>query len=372
MSSRFCAQCGASLLPGARFCTACGRRATAAGRGGGGSELLGRYAPALVVGAVLILGALTIGLAARSAAPPNVPPPRTQANAPGMPADHPPLEVPRDVREAIAKLVAKAKANPEDLAAWRQLGFIQYRAGQIDRTYLADAEATYQHLLARDPKDLDALRVLGNIAYDRDQPQQAMSFYRRYLSVKPDDLAVQTDLATMLLASRQVDAAVQGYRAVLQTDPNFFEAQFNLALAYRTAGDDAQALAALRRARDIATDADSRTRVETLLAHLAGTPVPGAAAPASGDLRTDVEAVFRAHPIAGPRVDRIEWPSATSLRVVLREFPMQGMPQPVRETFVRRIRSGLSESKARHHVDDALRVEIVDAGSGAVMEVITE
>lgn len=374
MASRFCAQCGASLLPDARFCTACGSRVGGAGRGRLSAETLSRFAPVAVLGVVLALGALTVALGARSAPPPNVPPPRSQAGAPGMPPGHPAVEVPANVREAIAKLTANAKANPDDGEAWRQLGFVQYRAGQVDPAYLADAAATYEHLLQRDANDLDALRALGNIAYDRDEPQQATGFYRRYLALKPDDLGAQTDLGTMLLASHQIEAALQAYRAVLQTDPNFFQAQFNLALAYRAAGNEAEALAALRRARDIAPDADARTRTETVLAQFSTTPAAGvqAAAEKPGDLRSEVEAIFRAHPITGPRVDRFEWPAPTSLRVVLREFPMEAMPQPVRETFVKRIRSGLGESKTRHGATEALRVELVDAGSGQVMEVITE
>ncbi len=373
MASRFCTQCGASLLRDAHFCAACG-----APEGAGSSRpLLGaalsRFAPGLVLATVISLGAITVGLGARSANPPNLPP--SQAGAPGMPPGHPPVEVPAEVRSAIDKLAAHAKANPDDRDAWRQLGFVQYRAGQVDPKYLQEAAATYTHLLAGDPNDLDALRGLGNIAYDRDDPAAAVDFFRRYLAQKPDDLGVQTDLGTMLLASHQNEAALQTYRAVLQADPTFFQAQFNLALAYRATGDQAQALAALIRARDIAPDANARNRVESVLAQVSGTPVASTSTPGAnvaGNLRAGVEAVFRAHPIVGPRVDRIDWSGATALRVMLREFPMQAMPQPVRETFIRRIRSGLVDSKARHGVTDPLRVELVDAGNGQVMEVITE
>jgi cytochrome c-type biogenesis protein CcmH/NrfG len=373
MESRFCAQCGASLLRDARFCTACGASVGAAPWRRLLADALPRLAPGLVLATVIGLGAITVGLGARWAPPPNVPPPRGQA--PGMPPGHPPVEIPPEVRKAIEKLAANAEANPDDREAWRQLGFVQYRAGQVDPSYLDAAVATYTHLLAGDPNDPDALRALGNIAYDRDDPQTAIDFFRRYLAQKPDDLGVQTDLATMLLATHQIDAALQMYRAVLQADPTFFQAQFNLALAYRATGDQAQALAALRRAHDIAPDANARNRVESVLAQVSGTPVASAATPGTsvaGNLRSEVEAVFRAHPIVGPRVDRIDWPAATELRVVVREFPMEAMPQPVRETFIRRIRGGLGASKTRHGVTDSLRVELVDAGSGQVMEVITE
>jgi tetratricopeptide (TPR) repeat protein len=196
-----------------------------------------------------------------------------------MPAGHPPLAVPEDVRKVIAKMADAAKEKPDDLEVWRQLGFVQYRAGQVDPAYLAAAAATYAHVLDKAPDDLDSLRALGNIAYDRNEPARAMEFYRRYLTIKPDDLGIQTDLATMLLATKQYDEALAAYQAVLRTDPNFFQAQFNLAIAYRAKGDDEQALAALRRAREIATDDATRKRVDALIAHVSGAAPAAAARP---------------------------------------------------------------------------------------------
>lgn len=372
MTARFCVQCGAALPPAARFCTACGQAI-----GGGPTPAprlsLVRWAPLLVLGVVGGVGGIAVGLGSRWANPPNVPPPRTAAGAPpagAMPPDHPPLEVPADVRNVIAKMADAAKAAPDDLEAWKQLGFVQYRAGQVDPTYLTAAATTYGHVLEKAPRDLDALRALGNIAYDRDQPQQALDYYRRYLAIEPGDLGIQTDLATMLLATQQVDAALEAYQAVLRADPTFFQAQFNLALAYRAKGDDALALAALRRAREVAKDDETRQRVDALLARV-GVPAPAAEKPA-GTLRTDVEAVFRSHPIAGSRIDRIEWPGDSAVRVVLREFPMDGMPAPVRETFVTRLRNGLREGKRSHQATAPLTVELVDAGTGRVMETFTE
>jgi cytochrome c-type biogenesis protein CcmH/NrfG len=343
---------------------------------------LERWAPLIVLGVVAVLGGFAVALGTRSAPPPNVPPPRgQQAQAPGgMPADHPPLEVPEDVRKVIAKMADTAKEKPDDLDAWRQLGFVQYRAGQVDPAYLDDATATYRHVLEKAPDDLDAIRALGNIAYDRNDPTRAMEFYRRYLTLKPDDLGIQTDLATMQLAAKQYDEALAGYQAVLRTDPNFFQAQFNLAIAYRAKGDDELAVAALRRAREIAPDDDTRQRVDQLVAHVSGGPPPGGAgaaapggqAPAGGDLHSAVEAIFRSHPIAGSRIDRIDWVGDDNARVLLREFPMSSMPPMVRQKFIDRIRGGLRQAKSDHQVTAAVTVELVDAESGTVMETIAE
>jgi tetratricopeptide (TPR) repeat protein len=377
MSTRFCTQCGATLLPDARYCAECGLAVGAPASAARRRFRLERWAPALVVGTVVVVSGAAVLVGARSAPPPNAPPPRTTGQAaPGIPQGHPPVEVPEDVRKVIAKLADAAKNRPDDLEAWQQLGFIQYRTAQIDPAYLADADATYAHILERQPENLDALRALGNIAFDRNAPERARDYYRRYLKLKPDDLSVQTDLGTMLLSSRQVDAALKAYQDVLAVDPKFFQAQFNLAIAYRSAGDDAKALAALERARELADDDATRQRVDALLARLKGAPpeaaAGGAAPSAGGGLRADVEAIFRSHPIVGPKLDRVDWPSDDRARIVLREFPMDGMPPMVREKFTERIRGGLRDSRGRHQTSTPLTVELVDAASGRVMATVTE
>jgi tetratricopeptide (TPR) repeat protein len=376
MTTRFCTQCGAKLLADARFCAACGRPVAGTAAIARRRVPLERWAPVVVVGIVVAVAGTAVLVGARSAPPPNAPPPRASAgNAPAMPEGHPPVELPAEVRSAITKLAEAAKNHPDDPEAWQQLGFVQYRAGQVDPAYLADAEATYKHLLEREPENLDALRALGNISFDRNNPERAMDYYRLYLKVKPDDLSVQTDLGTMLLSARQVDAALKAYKDVLAVDPKFFQAQFNLAIAYRAAGDDAKALAALEHARDLAEDDATRQRVDALLARLKGAPAAESGetqAAAGNDLHGDVEAIFRTHPIVGPKLDRVEWPSDDRARVLLREFPMDGMPPMVRDKFTERIRAGVRDSRARHQVNTPVTVELVDVASGRVMATVTE
>ena len=98
----------------------------------------------------------------------------------------------------------------------------------------------------------------------------------------------------------------------------------------------------------------------------------GEAAAAGGGLHPDVEAIFRSHPIVSPKLDRIDWPSADRARVLLREFPMDGMPPMVREKFTERIRTGIRDSRARNQVGTPVTVELVDAASGRVMATVTE
>jgi Flp pilus assembly protein TadD len=327
----------------------------------------------IVVAALLVAGGLAVGLGYREQPAPNEPLPRdgggpSPAIATGqLPGDHPPIAVPDEVRKVIERMETLATEAPDDAEAWKQLAFVQYRAGQVEPPYLTKAEASYRHVLELDAKDLDALRGLGNVAYDRNDPGTAMEYYRRYLEVEPGDKSVRTDLATMLLASQKPEDAIRAYQNVLQEDPTFFQAQFNLAIAYRAAGQNELALAALNRAREVAPDDDARGRVDAIL-NTAGHAGPAAAAgEPEGTLRDAVEAVFRSHPIVGPRIDAIRWDSDQRATVTLREFPMEGMPPMVREKFVSRLTSGIGESKKRFDFKDEIAVDIVDAASGATM-----
>lgn len=385
MTQKFCTHCGVQLLPEARFCVECGEKVDGTGSPPPTRVGFGRYAPLLIFGAVVVIGGTAVWVGARSAQPSNVVPSR-EAPPSGQPAalpeGHPPIEVPDNVRQAIEKLVEAAQADADNLDAWRQLGFIQYRTSQADPKYLMDAKASYEHVLEKEPKDLDSLRALGNIAYDQEKPEQAIRYYERFLEIEPGDKGVMTDLGTMFLTAQQPEKAIGTYEAVLEDDPNFFQAQFNLGIAYRAAGEADRALKELQRAREIATDDMTRGRVDQLLAHLTGGAegaAPGApaappVAPAvqTTGVQTEIEKIFRSHPIVGAKLDRIDWTDEWTAKVLLRQFPMDGMPPDIRQQFTDRIEGKIKESKDRNQVSDTVRIELVDSASGRVMETVTQ
>jgi tetratricopeptide (TPR) repeat protein len=398
VASRFCLSCGAKLLPDSNFCVECGERqagAPAAGRLS--SWPLQRYAPVIVVLAVVVVvgGVVAVGTL-NPKTPPSVPrrggPQSSGEMSASLPAGHPPIAIPDNVKQAIRDMAQKADAAPDDLDAWKHLAEVQYRVGQIDPSYLAQAEASYRHLLEREPDNPDVLRGLGNIAFDQDRNSDAVGFYEKYLKLKPDDLDVQTDLGTMYLSAGKTEQAIQQYQSVLKENPSFFQAQFNLAIAYRTAGETDKIVPALEKARAMAKDDETRNQVDQVMARVKGLPPPAAApgaaagsasaateaekpaapAPVSDTFQGGVEAIFRQHPIIGPKVERIEWSGAESAKVYLRDFPMEQMPPEMVNTFNDRLKSQIKEQKDTHKVTAAARVELVDGGSGKVMDTVTE
>ena len=388
MVDRFCVSCGAKLLPESNFCVECGERqgGSRAGRRLSSSSLQ-RYAPILVVlaGVVVVGGVIAVGVL-NPKPPPSVPGrggPQSSGEMSGkLPEGHPPVAVPEKVKDAIREMAEKADAAPDDLDIWKHLAEVQYRVGQIDPSYLPQAETSYRHLLEREPDNPDVLRGLGNIAFDQDRDDDAIGFYEKYLKLKPDDLDVQTDLGTMYLSAGKTEQAIRQYQAILEQNPSFFQAQFNLAIAYQTAGETDKVIPALEKARTMAKDDQTRSQVDQVMARVKGLPPPPAAAEAEKPAAAPVvapdtfqggmEAIFRQHPVLGPKVERIEWSAAESAKVYLRDFPMEQMPPEMVNTFTDRLKSQIKEQKDAHKVTAAARVELVDSGSGKVMETVTE
>ncbi|MBI4517239.1 MAG: tetratricopeptide repeat protein [Deltaproteobacteria bacterium] len=379
--AKFCSHCGTKLLTTARFCIECGT-ALAGGQGAGPARLaLGRYAPILVVAVVVLISsaAITIGWL-NPKTPPSVPSrkggaPAAPAPVGQLPEGHPPIALPDDVKKTIAEMAKAAEAQPDNVQLWQQLAEVQYRAGQVDPAYLEASQRSYQQVLERDPNHTDALRNSGNVAFDRDQPQQAIDFYTRYLALKPDDLNVLTDRATMQLAAGETEAAIAEYQKILAGSPSFFQAQFNLGLAFQKTGKVTEAVAALQQARQLAADERTRKQVDQVLARVAGSaaaPAAGSVGAPAGSLRTELEHFFRSHQILAAKLDRLEWTSDTELRVLVHDFPLAAMPEDVRTRFADRIRSQLQEQKTARGLTASVTVQLVDSTSGELLDTIRE
>ncbi len=404
MANRFCASCGAKLLSGANFCVECGEPQPGAKESRVAPKIsVQRYAPVFVVLAVLAIGGGAVVFGTLSPKTPQTMPrheaPEGSSTPGSLPEGHPPITVPEEVKQAMRDMATKAAAAPDDMEAWKHLAEVQYRASQLDPTYLAQAQQSYQHILEHEPNNLDVLHALGNIAFDMEQPDQAVDYYQRYLKQKPDDLEVQTDLGTMYLSANKIDAALKQYETVLKVNPTFFQAQFNMAIAYRTMGDSEKMLAALEKARAMAPDEKMRSQVERLIARAKGEPAPGPApgmqaaegqAPAeqaagmqgtgapppagaaAGTFQADAENIFRQNPILGPKVGRIEWSGAETAKVYLRGFPMDQMPPEMKTMFADRMKGRIKEQKEAHQVTATATFDLVDEATGKVMDTLTE
>lgn len=386
VSVRFCPGCGETASPEANFCTVCGAalRAHAAAAKPQEAPSESSAASSRRAGLVIFASFLAVGLGLwfvvlQPASTARLPLAKTEASEPapvggqGLPASHPPIEIPREVQTYLADLEKKADAAPKDLDAWKTLAQIQYRAGQIDRQYLSKAERSWQHVLGIDAKNLDAIRGLGNVHFDREEYAKAVESYSRYLELKPDDANVRTDLGTMYLYSGADDRAIEEYRKVLAADAKFYQALFNLGIAYAKKGDPAKAVESFTQAKALAPDDPTRKQIQAMIDRANGTP-PGAAsatdAEAPATFQAAVERSVRAHPIVGPKVGGFEWSSPTSGKVLLDDFPMESMPEFVRRKFLDRLKGELDQAKKATGTSGTAKLDLVDRASGRVMATI--
>ncbi|MBI2962396.1 MAG: tetratricopeptide repeat protein [Deltaproteobacteria bacterium] len=351
-----------------------------------GARVSGGAAPS-PAGLVVLIAFLAVGLAlwgllaAPGPGPGRIPlPPKDAGGTAGataaqgsLPKDHPSLEIPADVKKFIGELEQKAAAQPKDLETWKNAAQVEYRAGQVDRQYLDKAEASFRHVLELDADNLDALRALGNLNFDRERYAQAVEFYSRYLALKPDDLNVRTDLGTMHLYGGDADKAIAEYDRAIARDSTFYQAHFNRGIALAQKGDGPQALASLTRARELAPDDATRKQIEAMIDHTQrASAAPAAGAPvAPKGFQGLVEDGLRAHPIVGPKIVALEWTSAVAGRARLRDFPLQAMPETVRQKFLERVENQLGEAKRRSAAPGRAELQLVDDATGQVMATVS-
>jgi len=429
MAFKFCPECGTPTEPRARFCAGCGQAfgATTSASAlpiagivslsillllGGGFWLYFRLAPQpqrpLKPGEGQVSTAPPAGAAAGAA---------SGAAAAGQAGGS--FDLPEDIKTYIANLAKEAEANPKDEAKWKTLAGVYYRASRLDPAYEAKAQSAYEHLIGLDDESLDGLRGLGNLAYDRKDRNGAISYYEKYLTLSPDDAEVRTDLGTMYYETGDTEKAMSEYRRVLEKNPSFYQAYFNMAVVHDAQGDRAAAHADLEKARDVATDANTKQRISALLDQarsssgslaeaaaalsqasagaaggapgapgpavpMAGAPgAPGApAAPGMGaapaapaapatTFEASVEQLFRAHPIAGPKVVAIEWPASDRVQVKMANFPMDQMPDSMRTSYLDKMKTGVVAAKDQFDRGEEVTVELVDQSSGRVMATVS-
>ena len=339
-----------------------------------------------VLGSFLIAG-LAIWTAILSPAPPQAAPGRGATRASDAPAvaqgelppDHPkvPLQLPAEVKTFIDDLAKKASADPKDLATWGRLAQVYYRTAQVDHSYYEKAKAAFSHVLELDPKNAEALRGLGSVHFELDEPDEAIDLYERYLQQKPDDQNTRTALAASQLSAGDTEKAIAILRDVIAKKPDTWPAHYYLGIALEQQGDRAAALVSVKKARELATEDSVRTQIDQAIARLGGeTPAGGEAAPAAADgaprspFQRAVEQAFRAHQIMGPRIVRFEWSAPGMGRVLVQNFPISGMPDEVKQKFTTRLSDTLRDAARANDPGGPVKIDIADASSGEVMATV--
>jgi protein O-GlcNAc transferase len=101
-----------------------------------------------------------------------------------------------------------------------------HRAGR-----LREAEQIYRRILAADPKNPDALHLLGVLAGQVGQAEPGLALIRQAIAIKPDFADAHSNLGCALAAMGRPDEAIEAFQAALRAKPDHLAARSNLGTA---------------------------------------------------------------------------------------------------------------------------------------------
>jgi tetratricopeptide (TPR) repeat protein len=128
------------------------------------------------------------------------------------------------------------------LAQAINVGLGHHQAGRLQQ-----AESVYRQILTGDPKNSDALHLLGVLAHQCGHHQAAVDLMTKAIEIQPT-AAAYTNLGEALRMLGRLDEAVPAVQKAIQLNPNSSEALGNLGLIYSEMGKLDEAMEHFNRA----------------------------------------------------------------------------------------------------------------------------
>jgi tetratricopeptide (TPR) repeat protein len=150
-------------------------------------------------------------------------------------------------KEADAAFEAAFALSPERKAMAHAAE--HHRAGR-----LKEAEALYREVLKRNPKQIDALRLLGTLAFSTGHPDEAERLLRRAVAVAPDFASAWIDLGRVLKERDDYEEALDCLRRATALEPDNVAAQAMRASTLASSGRTGEAIATYDRALALRPD----------------------------------------------------------------------------------------------------------------------
>ena len=121
-----------------------------------------------------------------------------------------------------------AAGGGQPMGAGQLPGIGSQQQGGTSPEMLAEAAKPLIAKLQTNPKDVEALKQLGNIYYDGQAYPQAIEYYSKALEITPNNPDVITDLGTAYWYTGNADKAIQEYQKSLAIRPNYPNTLLNL------------------------------------------------------------------------------------------------------------------------------------------------
>ena len=124
-----------------------------------------------------------------------------------------------------------------------------HKKGKLD-----DASALYRKILARNPRNADALHLLGVIEFQRKNPSAAIELIDRAIKIEPNNAAFFSNRGLALRDLKRFEDALASYDRALALLPDYAEAFYNRGNALRSLKRFDDAVASYERALALQPD----------------------------------------------------------------------------------------------------------------------
>ena len=143
-------------------------------------------------------------------------------------------EIGRQPKEAIDAYRRAIELNPQNEAAWTDLGNASLSAGDIEQALNA-----YEKALSLDKQSRFAWNGLGDVHRRKGETESAIAAYRNAIRLAPRDWNRHSwyGLGEIYRSRGDTDQAIKAYREAVRNSPHYTDAWYGLGLAYARKGD---------------------------------------------------------------------------------------------------------------------------------------
>lgn len=133
--------------------------------------------------------------------------------------------------------------NKLDWKSFLQQGVRLHQSGQLN-----EAGEIYKKILKDDPKNSDALQMLGFIHYQKGEYNPASKLIRQAIEIYPQSSTYYNNLGLVLRKQGNTTEAISCFKNSLELKPNLTEALNNLGLTYQDQGNIDEAVSCFKKA----------------------------------------------------------------------------------------------------------------------------
>jgi len=131
------------------------------------------------------------------------------------PSSSTPTQLSNQTSEAIINMEAEVTANPDNVAAWTQLGHLYYDSGQT-----VQAIRAYTKSLALQPDNADIWTDMGVMYRRNKQPEKAIESFDKAVSVNPKHEPSRLNKGIVLLYDfNKPEEAIVAWKELLTINP---------------------------------------------------------------------------------------------------------------------------------------------------------